>query len=103
MIFLKIDNETQQVTFVHLAPFDALVGLGKSSDELKNEGLLVESLPKPVHIEGKTAVLKVDPQSHELYFDYVDTHVEENELEKIKQKQDLMQQAIDELIFGGAF
>jgi hypothetical protein len=67
------------------------------------EGLLFENVPDPEYHEGKVGILYLNPTSNQLYYVYVDRPpTPEEELQQLKEKQALMQQAIDELIFGGA-
>jgi hypothetical protein len=105
MIFLKYEKDTLKVSFTHNMPFHPSYGLGKTQDELEQEGVLLESIPVPEHREGFSSVMKYDPTTKTVFFDYeveVKPISNEEELQQIKQKQELMQQAIDELIFGGA-
>lgn len=45
MIYIATDT-TNIVTFIHYMPFDPRYGLGKSEEELKKTGFLVESIPE---------------------------------------------------------
>lgn len=43
MVFIKTEND--KVTYMHYMPFDKTYGLGKTEDELKQEGYLVDAIP----------------------------------------------------------
>lgn len=43
MVFIKTEND--KVTYMHYMPFDKTYGLGKTKDELKQEGYLVDTIP----------------------------------------------------------
>lgn len=98
MIFIKPEYPVgrSKVSIVHYQP-DLL------SEEEKGEGILLESLPNPQTPPDKMPVLYYDNETNTLSYDYIDRPLTpEDELKQIKEKQALMQQAIDELIFGGA-
>jgi hypothetical protein len=104
MIFVKLKDD--EIQAIHYQPFDPVYGLGKSEEELLQEGILVESVPEPEFIEGKVPVLKYDPTNKELYYEYEDVpptkeELLEKEIEQLKQQLQLTQQALDELILGG--
>jgi hypothetical protein len=99
MIYIRV-NEENVVTFQHFFPFDEKLGLGKSREELEQEGFFVDSIPEPQEIEGKIPVLKFN--GTELYYEYVDRPLTpEEELEQLKERIEIMQQAMDELLLGG--
>lgn len=86
MIFITVDGNN--ITTIHHQPFDPVYGLGKTEEELRNEGVLVDSIPEPERLEGKTPVLKYS--GTDLYYEYVDMPVDEitvlkSELENQKQ------------------
>ena len=45
MIYIEI-ADSGKVKFIHYIPFDSKYGLGKSEEELKQTGYLVESIPE---------------------------------------------------------
>ncbi|WP_051824109.1 hypothetical protein [Clostridium sulfidigenes] len=71
MIYVEIVNN--EVGITHLKPFDAKDGLGKTREELEQTGLVLESEPVPEKIEGKDAILKYNPTTKSLYYEYVDS------------------------------
>jgi hypothetical protein len=104
MIFVKLKDD--EIQAIHYQPFDPVYGLKKSQEELLQEGILVESIPKPEFIEGKVPVLKYDPTNKELYYEYEDIpptkeELLEKEIEQLKQQLQITQQALDELLLGG--
>jgi hypothetical protein len=109
MIFVKYDSNNT-VTYIHTKPFDQNEGLGKTKQELENEGLLVSSIPNPDLTDNtKMPILKVNPTNNTLYYEYVDRPLTpeeklqliEQENEELKVRIDLMQQALDDLLLGG--
>lgn len=85
MIFIKISNDNR-VEFVHYQPFNLLNGLGKTREQLEQEGILVDSIPEPQQIEGKQAVMYWNPIDKNVFYEYKDIpkSKEENLEEKIK-------------------
>lgn len=78
-------------------------------EERKNEGFLIEGLPVVNTPAGKADQLYVDVANKELKVRFIDrklTTEEEmiqlkEENKTLKANQEVMQQALDELIFGG--
>lgn len=104
MIFLGLDTKTGErakVWFVHYQPFDEIIGLQKTKEELEQTGIFVDSVPFPQEIPGKSPVLYANPQTNELWYEYVDLPKEENtlaqELEETKAKLDMAESTIDTL------
>ena len=57
-----IETTNGKVTFTHYLPFDPVYGLGKTEEELKKTGYLVESVPEYAGEvpEGKAPELRYD-------------------------------------------
>lgn len=91
------DEKGLRVGFVHNMPFHPEHGLGKSEVELRQIGALVENVPEPEQIEGKVGVLYYNPETNEVYYEYIDRPLTEQE--RIGQ----LEQAILELtmLLGG--
>lgn len=100
-----IQNEKGlRVGFIHNMPFDEFNGLGKSENELKKIGALVEEIPEPEEIEGKVPVMYYNPQANSIYYEYIDrplTPEEELRQRELQQRIELMQQVLDDLLLGG--
>ncbi len=71
MVFLKIDSETNMVNYFHMKPFDSRHGLGKTEIELLQEGFLIDSIPEPEQIEGKS-VKMFYTEADGFWFEYED-------------------------------
>lgn len=74
-IYLEYVTETENraiVNFIHYYPFDEVDGLGKTAEELGQTGILVESVPQETIQPGKLSVLYVNPQTKELWYEYID-------------------------------
>ncbi|MFY0545441.1 hypothetical protein [Brevibacillus sp. H7] len=52
------------------------------SEEEKAEGFLIEGIPDPERIEGKTAMRYIHPDTLEIFYEYVDTPPTEEEILK---------------------
>lgn len=99
MIFVQTD-ENLRVIYTNYFPLDSKLGLGLTEEELLSKGYLVESIPAPQNIEGKTHTLFFD--GIEFTYEYQDEILSpEQEILKLKNQQTLMQQALDDLILGG--
>ncbi|MEK4760755.1 hypothetical protein MHH85_10910 [Viridibacillus sp. FSL E2-0187] len=92
MIFVKI-NPDNTIVNVHYQPFNEKHGLGMTEEELRIEGILVDSIPEPEEQEGKRPILKYN--GTELYYDYED--VNEDEMTALKQQVADQEQALAEL------
>jgi hypothetical protein len=102
MIYFEYDKNTGKVTFIHHMPFDEEYGLGKTPDELRQTGELVEEVPQfptePAPI-GKVYVLKYDEETNTLNYVLEDRPLTPEE--ELRQRIELMQQALDDLLLGG--
>lgn len=94
MIFLKY-NETNKVTYQHHKPFHKKHGLGKTIEQLEQEGILVDSIPEPEQIEGKQAILYCNPDTKELWYEYEDIPKTDEDLQQ--EKIQALEQSIAEL------
>jgi hypothetical protein len=109
MIYVKVNDETSIVEFIHYKPFDPTYGLKKTQEELEQEGFFVESIPEPNEEGRKIGILHANKETKELWYEYVDRPLTpeeklqliEQENQDLKNRIDLMQQALDELLLGG--
>lgn len=92
MIYIKINNNNE-VEFQHLKPFDPVLGMNKTEEELLKDGILVESVPVPEQINGKVPILKYD--GTKLYYEYQDVPIDE--MTALKKQVAEQEQAIMEL------
>ncbi|WP_024622157.1 hypothetical protein [Metaclostridioides mangenotii] len=93
MIYIEI-NSQNEVTTTHLYPFDKKYGYGKSKEELEKTGIFVESIPEAERIEGKDSILKYDPNTKTLYYDYIENTEAVN-----KEKIDFLEKQVADLTF----
>jgi hypothetical protein len=102
MKYFEYDKNTGKVTFIHHMPFDEEYGLGKTPEELRQTGVLVDEIPtsptEPAPI-GKSYVLKYDDVSKTLNYVLEDRPLTPEE--ELRQRIELMQQALDDLLLGG--
>lgn len=96
IIFVKeISNGIQIIERYHNYP-------EMLSNEQKIGGILVDSIPEPIEMVGKVANLLRNADSLELYYEYVDRPLtQEEENTQLKQQIQLMQQALDDVILNG--
>ncbi|MBT2661956.1 hypothetical protein [Bacillus sp. ISL-45] len=74
------------------------------AENMKSQGLLVESLPTLEPVAGKAEHRYVDVIERTLKVKYIDRVLSpEEELANVKKEQKLIQKALDDLIFGGTF
>jgi hypothetical protein len=81
MYFIKYDAETESL-LVHAMPFHKKYGFGKTKEELEQEGFFVESIPEPQQIEGKAPILRCNPTTKELWYEYEDIPPTPEELQQ---------------------
>lgn len=95
-MILLFTNENNEVQSTHYMPFDPIHGLGKTKEELEAEGgILVDSIPEPENLPGKSAVLKYS-EADGLYYEYVDRPMTHEE------RVDAMQMENADLMFQNA-
>jgi hypothetical protein len=72
------------------------------TEEQKLNGFPVNDAPDVPYQIGKISVLYTNPQTQELWFEYVDRPLTiEEQFVKQQERIDLMQSALDDLILGG--
>ncbi|MGR6897004.1 hypothetical protein [Rummeliibacillus sp. BSL5] len=86
-MFIRTD-ENNMIVMTYNSPFDPVLGLGKTREELEAIGYFVDEIPPIEHREGKIAIQKFDGKN--FYVEYEDAPVDEmtllkNELENQKQ------------------
>lgn len=86
MIYIKYDD-TGKVNYAHHMPFDVKHGLGKPTEELEREGMLIPHLPAPEIIPGKEGTMYCNPDTGEVWFEYGDISPTPDEIgnQKIEQ------------------
>lgn len=95
-LFFEKETETRAVVTLmyHVTPPPEFDGVPR---------IEVEEMPLPEPTFAKDAIMYANPTTGEVWFEYIDrplTPQEENQ--RLKEKQELMQKALDELILGGA-
>ncbi|ACQ53975.1 hypothetical protein EXN65_20170 [Clostridium botulinum] len=86
MIFLsnfeKVEENKLKVRFIHYMPFDPIDGLNKTKEELELEGVLIENIPEPKHIENKQAIMYWNPVDKQIFYEYEDVPKSDEGLEQ---------------------
>ncbi|WDU84192.1 hypothetical protein [Caloramator sp. Dgby_cultured_2] len=93
---IQIDANKYRVGFIHNFPFHPQHGLGKTQEELEQEGILIEELPEPQQIEGKIAVLYCNPVTKDVWYEYEDRPLTKEEQLELQIKT--LQETILELL-----
>lgn len=106
------DEKGLRIGYIHNMPFHPVYGLKKSEEELREEGILLDDIPKPERVEGKIPVPYYNPETNTVYYEYVDRPLTPEEkaeqleqamietsilLAELEQKERLNEQAILEL------
>ncbi|EPY2302320.1 phage protein [Clostridium sporogenes] len=68
----KITNEKYKIEYIHHMPLDKKYGLGKTKEELQEEGILIENFPEPIYIEGKYTIMYWNPIEKKIFYEYED-------------------------------
>ncbi|WP_306009334.1 hypothetical protein [Bacillus sp. MMSF_3328] len=73
MIYVKVDGDAPNgYAFIHYLPFDKDQGLGKSREELEEEGgVFLDAVPNSQTPADKVAIMKYSPEQG-LYYEYMD-------------------------------
>lgn len=104
MVFVKINSENR-IEFIHHRPFDEKSGLGKTEEELRNMGVLVDSIPQPDTSDpDKIGILKYD--GTKLYYEYINRPLSQEEkteqsLKEVKSLKSQNAEIILSLTLGG--
>lgn len=107
MIYLgnlkQINEEKTLVNFIHYKPFHEKHGLGKTREELQQEGILVDSIPELVEIDGQSASLYCNLITKELWYEYEDVPkseegIQQEEINTLRQELAELKQAMAILV-----
>lgn len=105
MIFLKyrLENGKHRVYYINYAPLND--GTGRTLEELEKEenSIIVETIPQPEIIEGKEAILYINPETKDMWYEYVDMPISyspETEIEKLKAQIIQIQNIINTFVLG---
>ena len=107
MIFIEYGERLAEEKYAtgtkYFMPLDRVYGLPYSLEEAENRGVFLDSIPEPQQIEGKTPVMYINPNTKEIYYEYVDYEepVVIDEKAVINKRLEKLEEAINELILGG--
>lgn len=96
-MFLLKGNLINKDEMIVFNVFNLSVSENNSID--KTNGVIVDYLAQPEHINGKEHIHIVNVKTKEQYFEYVDIPKTKEEL--MEENIEKMQKALDELILGG--
>lgn len=91
-VYIRVDKETNRITFVHKMPFDPVNGLGQTRDELLKTGLFISHYPEPAMKLGKRAIPYFDYEKKEVSYQYEAIPLTDS------QRLDMMESAMNDLI-----
>ncbi len=91
-VYIRVDKQTNRITFVHKMPFDPVNGLGQTRDELSKTGLFISCYPEPAMKLGKRAVPYFDYEKKEVTYQYENIPLTD------AQRLDMVEGAINDLI-----
>lgn len=59
MIYIRLDQDTGLVKYIHMNPLDPVYGMGRSKEELEQTGLFIEEsqYKEPTYKEGYFAIM----------------------------------------------
>lgn len=103
MIYIEID-ENETVKYIHYMPLDESYGIGKSEEELKETGYLVEEIPEPPIKEGFISIAKYSRKDNKVWYEYEIEEEKEDNIKEIKAEMQGLQQALAEvtiMMMGG--
>jgi hypothetical protein len=104
MIYIEVD-ENETVKYIHYMPLDDSYGLGKSEEELKETGYLVDEIPEPQIKEGFISIAKYNKKENKVWYEYeVEEEKEEDSIKEVKAQMQGLQQALAEvtlMMMGG--
>ena len=87
-VYIRADESTGVVTFVHRRPFDPIHGLGETRDNLLKTGFFVDEYPEPQASLGKKATAYYDHERKKIYWEY--EIVPFSEKEQLSMMQELL-------------
>ena len=99
IVYIEVD-ENGVITRQHKDPFNHFTGLKKTMSELLSTGYLTDPFPEPDQVEGKQTVAMWDGEK--VYYEYVDnaeTPSNRDEINKLKQKVDMQDRALEEILY----
>lgn len=79
MIYITA-NENNDVVSTNHMPFHEKYGLGKTMEDLEKTGYFVESIPEPDNMPSKGPILKFNPTTKTIYYDFVDIPKSQEEI-----------------------
>lgn len=102
MIFLgkltKINTYKMEIGFIHYQPFDSENGLGKTQEQLNQEGILIDEMPQPID-NGKIPLMYYNPMTKTIFYEYIDKPKTQEDIYKELQAQNA--QILLALVNGG--
>ena len=100
-VFLFLNGDV--VESIHYKPYDEKFGIVGKVENLEEKGVFYsKELPVIEQRFGKSPRMKYNVETDEVYVEYVDRPLTpEEELQQLKERQTLMQQALDDLLLGG--
>ena len=93
-VYIRADKDSGMVTFVHHKPFDPVLGLNSTRDELLKTGFFVEDYPKPNSVPGKKAVAYYDHERKVIHYEYQVVELSD------KERLTMLEEAMNDIILN---
>lgn len=93
-VYIRYDQSTGIVTFIHRKPFDPVHGLGETRDELLKTGVFIDNFPAPEQKQGQRAVAYYNPELRKIYYEYELAPLSNSE------RFDMLEDVVNELLMN---
>lgn len=97
-VYIRVNN-SNTITSIHHNPFDPTEGLNTPRSELEKEGYFVSSIPKAEILPGRRAVPKFNPETKEVYYEYIPVPLSTDE--RLSAMEGMMNELLMSGLLGG--
>lgn len=97
--YKKINNDNALVVTQNFFPFDKVTGI---PEEDQIQGIFIEKIPEPIIQDGKNPILHINPNTKEMWYEYVDIpktqeQIQQEKITALEQQLEVTNQAIAEV------
>lgn len=78
MIYIRTDGDNR-IIFQNNQPFDPVLGMGETKENLEKTGHFIDSMPQPTIITGKRAIPYYNPETKKIWYNYVNSPISSHE------------------------
>lgn len=79
LFYEKVENNIAVITGIHYMPNDPIDGL---TEEEKSKGIMIDDIPQAEEIEGKYSILKININTKEMWYEYKDIPLTEEQIKE---------------------